>query len=391
MEDIRRYPWERLARVDRRAQALLAAWAGRVPRVLPEAELPAGMTVRADPIQAVSGAALCDRVADDTALAIALWLGSERLAYAAVPAALARSLADAILFAEPAGDDDLGSAIDARAPRPATPVERGIALFAAAAVVSAFGRADVAVSPCARSPAAIAAELGAGPHPVVGVYVGVRGDRRVHLAWVFGAGAMAVAAPVRRPLPVLLSERGAALATAAVSARVIAGRGWAPLSAVDALRPRDVIVFDDPPAAPPGRAIAVIGGARRAAPRAASDPASSRGAGFLALGRGRFPIRTDGDRVIVTGPYERGDAMSDVADDVSVELSCAMGRVTLTAREVLELAPGQVLALDRPLGGPVELIVGRSVIGRGELVDLDGELGVRVVELLRADARGDDS
>jgi len=48
---------------------------------------------------------------------------------------------------------------------------------------------------------------------------------------------------------------------------------------------------------------------------------------------------------------------------------------------VLELAPGQVLALGRPAAGQVELVLGRQVIGTGELIDVDGELAVRVLAL----------
>lgn len=70
-----------------------------------------------------------------------------------------------------------------------------------------------------------------------------------------------------------------------------------------------------------------------------------------------------------------------VAEDVTVEVACQLGAVQLSARQVLELAPGQVLSLERPLGGPVELVVGTRVIGRGEIVDVDGELGVRVLSL----------
>ena len=70
-----------------------------------------------------------------------------------------------------------------------------------------------------------------------------------------------------------------------------------------------------------------------------------------------------------------------IADDVTVELACQLGTVTMTARQVLELAPGRVLDLARPLGGPVDLVAGGKIIGRGELVDVDGELGVRVTSL----------
>jgi len=38
-----------------------------------------------------------------------------------------------------------------------------------------------------------------------------------------------------------------------------------------------------------------------------------------------------------------------------------------------------VIPVGRPLHGPVDLTVGGRVVARGELVDVDGELGVRVL------------
>ena len=59
-----------------------------------------------------------------------------------------------------------------------------------------------------------------------------------------------------------------------------------------------------------------------------------------------------------------------------------IGRITLSAREVLDLRPGTVLPVGRPLAGPVDLTAGGRVIARGELVDVEGEIGVRVSEVL---------
>ena len=52
--------------------------------------------------------------------------------------------------------------------------------------------------------------------------------------------------------------------------------------------------------------------------------------------------------------------------------------MTLSGRELLELRPGAVLPVGRPLAGPIDLSVGGRVIARGELVDVEGEVGVRI-------------
>jgi type III secretion protein Q len=68
-------------------------------------------------------------------------------------------------------------------------------------------------------------------------------------------------------------------------------------------------------------------------------------------------------------------------DEAHVELTVALGTTQLTLRQVSELAIGQIVQLGRPLAGPFELRAAGRVVGRGELVDVDGELAVRIVSL----------
>lgn len=65
---------------------------------------------------------------------------------------------------------------------------------------------------------------------------------------------------------------------------------------------------------------------------------------------------------------------------VQVEL----GRVEVRIQELLELAPGSILELDKAVGEPVEVYVAGRLIARGEVVVVLGErLGVRITELVR--------
>ena len=72
----------------------------------------------------------------------------------------------------------------------------------------------------------------------------------------------------------------------------------------------------------------------------------------------------------------------DLARDLPVELTCEIARLTLPAHEVLTLAPGAVLALGKRVGDPVELVAAGRAIARGELVEVEGQVGVRVTERL---------
>jgi type III secretion protein Q len=53
----------------------------------------------------------------------------------------------------------------------------------------------------------------------------------------------------------------------------------------------------------------------------------------------------------------------------------------MSLRALAELAVGQIVSLGRPLAGPFEVRAGGRLVGQGELVDIDGELGVRIVSL----------
>ena len=56
-----------------------------------------------------------------------------------------------------------------------------------------------------------------------------------------------------------------------------------------------------------------------------------------------------------------------------------LGTVEMKAREWAELGPGDVIALGRRVGDPAILRVGGVELARGELVQVDGEYGVRIL------------
>lgn len=68
-------------------------------------------------------------------------------------------------------------------------------------------------------------------------------------------------------------------------------------------------------------------------------------------------------------------------DEVPVELAIEVGRLALTVGELGALAPGAVLATGLPTGHPITLRVGARVVARGELVVVEGEVGVRITEV----------
>ncbi|GAA3149672.1 hypothetical protein GCM10010466_46320 [Planomonospora alba] len=77
-------------------------------------------------------------------------------------------------------------------------------------------------------------------------------------------------------------------------------------------------------------------------------------------------------------PKARFDLLHDVEMDVTAEL----GRTRMTVRELLSLAPGAVVELDRAAGSSADLLVNGRLIARGEVVVIDENFGIRVTEIL---------
>ncbi len=81
------------------------------------------------------------------------------------------------------------------------------------------------------------------------------------------------------------------------------------------------------------------------------------------------------------------DELIDAIGDVPVLVRVEIGEARMSAREWATLGQGDVVALARRVGEPVVIRVGGVRVARGDLVEIDGQVGVRIVERL-ADAAG---
>ena len=127
--------------------------------------------------------------------------------------------------------------------------------------------------------------------------------------------------------------------------------------------------------------------------RVAAFTAGAPWSGRLRIGGHVADVTVDtAGKVSVTGgfsPLQQEENMSASGSNVdattvlgaaTIEVVAEIGRVSLRGDEVLGLAPGAVLAIGK--GRPaVWLRVGGEIWAEGEIVDIDGELGVRVTRL----------
>jgi flagellar motor switch protein FliN/FliY len=72
----------------------------------------------------------------------------------------------------------------------------------------------------------------------------------------------------------------------------------------------------------------------------------------------------------------------DLLLDVELPVSVSFGRAQLPLKDVIKLTSGSIVELNRTVTEPVEVIVNNCVIARGEVVVVEGNFGVRILQVV---------
>jgi len=314
------FPFDRLRKLSRRdagIESALARWIA--PRRLGAkvAEL-AGGAVGARLV------GVTPDVPDPHAAVAELWYGGVPITVAASSRPV-RALAQRLL----------GGPAELDAPRPLTVAEHAIWALAVAAALTDLG---------------IAAEVwphgGAGrPGPAAG---SITVAFELELPAGLAPSPMTVAASFP-PDSLLRAPPPRRLPAWAFDVPIVVGRCALPRVSIAGLAVRDVITID-------ARLELVIG----------------EGGIGLSAAPGAVEAR------VATGYVPRDMAFPDEA---RLEVTVQLGTTRLSLRQLGELAIGQIVPLGRPLTGPYEVHAAGRMVGQGELVDIDGELGVRIVSI----------
>lgn len=75
---------------------------------------------------------------------------------------------------------------------------------------------------------------------------------------------------------------------------------------------------------------------------------------------------------------EQDSELAEIVGETPLTVRLELGALEMSAAEWAALKPGDVLQSGRRLDEPVVLRAGGREIARGELVDVEGELGVRI-------------
>ncbi len=69
--------------------------------------------------------------------------------------------------------------------------------------------------------------------------------------------------------------------------------------------------------------------------------------------------------------------------DVPVRVTAVLGKTRMNIADLMKLDAGSIIELDRRVGEPIDLYVNDRLIARGELVLVEGALGVTMTEVVK--------
>ncbi|AKF10679.1 FliM/FliN family flagellar motor switch protein [Sandaracinus amylolyticus] len=262
-----------------------------------------------------------------------------------------------------------------------TEAERGVLAYAIARALGPAAGGALRIATVVTTPEAVLLALG----------------DRGGACWPLRASLGAHAGIVRVWIPEALLARSAetthaphAAALGGLAATIVIGGGRASLGARDVvgLAEGDVVILDDASATPSASGLAgeVIARVRRGATRWRCALEGAGGDATRIVVRAiepRPPVVRRREEEVEMAQEESGATarMLEAVGDAPVELVVELARFEMPLAELAALRPGEVLATGRALGERVVLRAGERTIALGELVEIEGEIGVRVLAL----------
>lgn len=80
---------------------------------------------------------------------------------------------------------------------------------------------------------------------------------------------------------------------------------------------------------------------------------------------------------------EISDEAMAMSEDLPVKLMAVLGKKSVVLKDLLKMKVGQAIELDRAPNEFVDITANGKLIARGELVEIEGKLGVRIIKMLK--------
>jgi len=107
------------------------------------------------------------------------------------------------------------------------------------------------------------------------------------------------------------------------------------------------------------------------------------------------PPRSEGPKgasVLVGGGQRRGavPGRMDLLSDVSLRVNVEVGRAKLTIADIIALAEGSILPLDKLSGESVDICINNEKLARGEIIVIQDKMRVRVIDIVDEEGNEED-
>jgi flagellar motor switch/type III secretory pathway protein FliN len=288
-------------------------------------------------------------------------------------------------------DGAMGACVAARAVRQKAPrvhdpskIVAPAVAGAVAAILSAIQRRAHAGAPlrvvAAGPGAALARDLAAaaGTTTTATLAVTIEGE-------VFGARfTVPDAAEVALPRASLSHGSLVAMGDAPLALPIVIATTYASRAEVESLAPGDAFVPSDVTVTVQASTGAIVGPIAIVAPLAEVGLGADLAEGSRLVLRGPSESHSwEATRSVTTktssNTAESSEPVASALDDAPVVVRVELGAIEMKAREWADLGPGDVVTLGRKLGEPAILRVGGVELARGELVQVEGEMAVRIL------------
>jgi flagellar motor switch protein FliN/FliY len=72
--------------------------------------------------------------------------------------------------------------------------------------------------------------------------------------------------------------------------------------------------------------------------------------------------------------------------DVPLQVSAVLGKSYMKVQQLVKLARGSVVELDRNVGDAVDVFINDRLVAKGEIVLVENKIGITITELVKRDA-----
>ena len=218
----------------------------------------------------------------------------------------------------------------------------------------------------------VALAKGAVAEPLVSIDVTVRVDGKPHAAYVLlgdrppsseAPATLGALGDVDGSLPLVIAI---SLASRAELEALVPGSAWLPGSGA-------------------------LTDARGVGRGVLAAPNGDSGASVDLTADGRIVLRHERVEIAMDSAVSENPDMAEANDDTLTEavleapvvVRVELGAVSMPASDWAKLRPGDIIETGQRIAEPVVLRIAGHAVARGELVDVDGELGVRIRELVQ--------